>query len=101
MRKGTQSHFVGSLFSKQVFYAYAAADGITTALWISLGWLGLVDKITTPTTLVQRSIEIYINGLLPVFIPPYTLGSVAFILSNCVFTIAVLGWWSAKFGWSG
>jgi hypothetical protein len=101
MRKGTQSHFVGSLYSSQVIYAYAAADGITTILWISFGWLGLVDDITTTATLIQRSIEIYITGLLPVFIPPYTIGSVVFILSNCVFTVAVLGWWSAKFGWSG
>lgn len=100
MRQGTFNHFVGSLMSRQVIYAYGAADGITTTLWVGLGWLGIVGDISTIPAAVGHFVEIYITGLLPVFVPPYNLSSIVFILSNLFLTVFVLSWWSAKYGWS-
>lgn len=86
--------------SRQVIYAYGAADGITTTLWVGLGWFGIVGDISTTPAAISHFVEIYITGLLPVFVPPYNLSSIVFILSNLFLTVFVLGWWSAKYGWS-
>lgn len=100
MRKGTDKHFRNSLLSRQIIYAYAAADGITTALQVGLAWVGLYAGVTNKSEAVSEFVAIYITNLLPVFLPPYSLGDVFVILSNTTLAVLVQAFWSAKFGWS-
>jgi len=96
MRDQSVRYFIGSLFSRQVFYAYAIAGGLTTALQIII----LSDQISRSALRTEQlplAVELYIETLIPLWIPPVTSWNIIVFLANAVIAVWILLWWTVRY----
>jgi len=95
------NHFIGSLFSRQLIYAYTIGSGATTLLYglllLRQGVWGQQKVVTANLAGIGAIIDIYVRVALPIWIPPITMVEVGVVLINCFFALCVLAWWSAKY----
>lgn len=97
MRTRSVNYFVGSLLSRQVFVAYGIAGSITTLGQQLLIWFGVFGGIPTRTERLPEFIELYIETLIPIWIPPVTGWNVFIFLLNAAITLWLLLYWTMKY----
>jgi hypothetical protein len=97
MRTRTVNYFWGSLFSRQALYAYGIAGGITTAGQLLLVWLDIFSSVPQRTEMLPVVVEIYIETLLPLWIPPITGWNVLIFLINIVLSLWILAFWTVNY----
>lgn len=98
MRTRTVNYFLGSLFSRQALYAYGIAGGITTAGQLLLVWLDVFSSVPQRTEMLPVVVEIYIETLLPLWIPPITGWNILIFLINIVLGLWILASWTVNYG---
>lgn len=87
MRQQSISYFFGSLFSKQALYAYGIAGAFTTTGQLLLIWLGVFSGVPQRIDALPVFIEVYIETLLPLWIPPITGWNVLIFLVNIALAV--------------
>lgn len=97
MRQQSVNYFVGSLFSKQILYAYGIAGAATTIGQLLLIWLGIFSGAPLRTDTLPVAIEVYIETLLPLWIPPVTGWNVFVFLVNLVLALWLLASWTYNY----
>lgn len=97
MRQRTVNYFIGSLFSRQVILAYGIAGGITTGFQVLLVSLNVFSLSSLKTRSLPWIIELYVETLMPLWIPPVTRWNLLMILMNIVLSVLVVAWWSIKY----
>jgi hypothetical protein len=97
MRARTANYFIGSLFSKQSIFAYGIAAAVTTAGQFLLVWGGLFSGIPQRTEAIPRFIELYIETVMPLWIPPITAWNIAIFLLNVLISIGILVNWTLNY----
>lgn len=98
MRPRTINYFLGSLFSRQAFYAYGIAGGVTTAGQLLLIWLGVFSGMPNRTEALPMVVEAYIETLLPLWIPPITEWNALVLLANITLALWILFCWTVNYG---
>lgn len=98
MKPRTVNYFLGTLFSQQALYAYGIAGGVTTAGQLLLVWLGVFTGIPQRTEALPVIIEVYIETLLPLWIPPITGWNALVFFMNILFAVWFLAYWSVNYG---
>lgn len=97
MRQRSINYFFGSLFSRQAIYAYGIAGGITTAFQLLLLWTDFFTEIPTRTESLPVFVELYIETLIPLWIPPITPWNVAMLFVNVFIMLMVLAQWTINY----
>lgn len=97
MRDQSVRYFIGSLFSRQVLYAYAIAGGFTTSGQLVMLWVGKMAQIPQRTEVLPVFIELYIETLLPLWIPPVTSWNILLFLINIVIVFWILLSWTISY----
>lgn len=97
MRMRSVNYFLGSLFSRQAIFAYGIAGSITTAGQLLLVAMGVFSGIPQRTEALPAVIELYIETLLPLWIPPITSWNVFVLLANGVIGIWILLVWTLNY----
>jgi len=74
MKQRSINYFFGSLYSRQAIWAYGIAGGVTTTFQLVLLYLDFfsVSPSQMRTERLPVFIELYIETLLPLWIPPIT-----------------------------
>lgn len=95
----TKKHhpFFRSLFSRQVIYAYGIASGITTAFQLLHLWTDFFSGITTRTESLPVFVELYIETLLPLWIPPITSWNATMLFMNVLLMLMILAQWTINY----
>jgi hypothetical protein len=99
MRARTVNYFVGSLFSVQAIYAYGIAGGITTALQGILIWRDVL-LFKAASADLPLLLELYIETLIPIWIPPVTPWNVMILGVNICLALMIIGNWAMKYSQS-
>ena len=97
MRDQSYRYFMGSFFSRQAIFAYGIAGGVTTAGQLILIWLGRFSGVPQRTEVVPVIIELYIETLIPLWVPPITSWNVVVLILNLVIALWVLFLWTANY----
>jgi hypothetical protein len=97
MRTRSVNYFIGSLLSRQVLVAYGIAGSVTTVGQQLLLWLGFFGDITTRTERLPVFLELYIETLFPLWIPPVTGWNVLIFCLNTAITLWLLLYWTMKY----
>ncbi|SIR71405.1 hypothetical protein SAMN05421752_1028 [Natronorubrum thiooxidans] len=97
MRQGSINYFFGSLFSRQAIYAYGIAGGITTVFQLLLLWANYFTEVPTRTESFPVFVELYIETLLPLWIPPITPWNAAMLLTNAFLMLMILAQWTINY----
>lgn len=97
MRQRSVNYFVGSLFSLQFLYAYGIAAGFTTAGQLLLIWLNAFSGIPQRMETLSIVIELYIETLIPLWIPPITGRNVFILTLNIVIAVWILLSWTISY----
>ena len=97
MRQRSINYFLGSLFSRQVFYAYAIAGGIATLLQMALIWMNVFSGIPRRTEQLPVFVELYIETLVPLWIPPITAWNIFIFIINCFIALWILLSWTMNY----
>jgi len=94
-------HFIGSLFSQQVIYAYGSGSALTTTLWLI--WFALNNSWPEPKVFtadiagLEVLLDMYIRVMLPIWIPPINRVEIGTVGLNCFFGLCYLAMWSEKY----
>lgn len=96
MRDQSIRYFIGSLLSRQVLYAYAMAGGLTTGVQL-LMISGDVPRAVLRTEQLPVIVELYIDTLIPLWIPPITSVDIVVVLTNVVITVWILLYWTVRY----
>lgn len=96
MRSKSIRYFIGSLFSRQALYAYGIAGGITTAGQLVMLWVGRISPVSQQSGLPML-IELYIETLIPLWVPPVTPLDTFIFFLNVVIALWVLLSWTISF----
>lgn len=97
MRQRSVNYFLGSLFSKQALYAYGSAAAVTAAGQILLVWIGVFSGAPQRTDALPMVIEIYIETLLPIWIPPITGWNILVFVVNIMLTAWIILFWTLNY----
>lgn len=97
MRNRSINYFLGSLFSRQAIYAYGIAGGITTAGQLLLLWLDVFSGVPQRTETLPVVVEMYIETLIPLWIPPITPWNALIFFLNIILALWVLLWWTLNY----
>lgn len=97
MRQRSVNYFVGSLFSNQFLYAYGIAAGFTTVGQLLLVWLNVFSGIPQRMEALPIIIELYIETLIPLWIPPITGWNVFILILNIVIALWILLSWTISY----
>lgn len=97
MRQRSVNYFFGSLFSRQAIFAYGIAGGVTTVFQLLLLTGDFFGSMPTRTDTLPIFVELYIETLLPLWIPPITGWNIAMLIVNVMVMLLILGWWTAKY----
>lgn len=89
-------HFLGSLFSIQFVWAYGIAASIMTGAQLLLLFSG---RFVMPDTKHELPViaQIFVETLIPWYIPPITSFNIAVVLLNLFLAILILAVWSSRF----
>lgn len=98
MRQRSLNYFVGSLFSRQAIFAYSAAGAFTTALQLLVISTEAFAQMPQRTEALPRVVELYIETLIPLWVPPITEYNVAVVLMNLFLTLMFLAVWTLSYG---
>lgn len=97
MRQRSKNYFWRSLFSRQAIYAYAAAGGVTTAMQLIVLSAGVFSEKPQRTGTLPLVVELYIETLIPVWIPPVTRYNIAIVLMNGFLALFFLAVWTLNY----
>lgn len=97
MREQSFRYFIGSLLSRQALYAYGIAGGFTTVGQLFLLWFGRFSGVPQRTETIPVIIEMYIETLIPLWIPPVTSWNIMILILNVVIALWVLLVWTANY----
>jgi hypothetical protein len=99
MRARTVNYFFGSMRSRQIVFAYAIANGLTTVLQLAI--ITLQNRPwPTDATGLSIVVEAYIETLYPLYIGGITEWNLWMIGINVLLSVGILGWWTAKYAMS-
>lgn len=88
---------MGNLLSRQFIFAYGIAGSITTMGQLLLLWLDYFEGIPTRTEQLPIFIELYIETLIPLWIPPITGWNTFIFILNVAFALWILLYWTIKY----
>lgn len=97
MRRQSANYFWGSLFSKQALYAYGIAGAVTTTGQVLLVWLRVFSGVPQRLDALPMILEVYIETLIPLWIPPITGWNILIFLLNAGLTIWILLSWTFRY----
>lgn len=97
MRQRSVNYLLGSLFSRQALYAYGIAGGVTTTIQLLLIWVGVFSVIPQKSEYLPVFVEIYIETLFPLWIPPITGWNIFMFLVNIVVVFWILVSWTLNY----
>lgn len=97
MRQRSVNYFVGSLFSRQIIYAYAIAGGITTLFQMGLIWMNVFSGVPQRTEQLPVLVELYVETLIPLWIPPITAWNAFIFTINCLIALWILFSWTMSY----
>lgn len=97
MRARTLNYFFGSLFSRQIVFAYGIAGGITTAIQLGLLWVNYFSNVPNRHDSIPLFLDIYIETLLPIWIGEITAYNVGVVLINLLIALMILLVWTANY----
>ena len=96
MRNQSIRYFIGSLLSRQALYAYAMAGGLTTGVQL-LMISEEIPRAALRTEQLPVVVELYIDTLIPLWIPPITSLDIVVVLINVVITVWILLYWTIRY----
>ena len=96
MRSQSVRYFVGSLLSRQALYAYAMAGGLTTGVQL-LMISGEVPRVALRTEQLPVIVELYMDTLIPLWIPPITSLDIVVVLINVIISVWILLYWTIRY----
>jgi hypothetical protein len=96
MRDQSIRYFIGSLLSRQALYAYAMSGGLTTGVQL-LMISGDIPRAALRTEQLPVIVELYIDTLIPLWIPPITSVDIVVVLTNVVITVWILLYWTVRY----
>lgn len=96
MRNQSIRYFIGSLLSRQALYAYAMAGGLTTGVQM-LMISGEIPRTALRTERLPVVVELYIDTLIPLWIPPITSLDIVVVLINVIITVWILLYWTIRY----
>jgi hypothetical protein len=92
-----ERYFVGILTSRMSIYAYLIGSSITTGLL----YIGLLnDAVYLRERLLEGLpiiLDMYVQIAIPLWVPPITSTDVAVFVTNCLFGLFVLLYWTANY----
>jgi len=97
MRQRTKRHFRGSLFSRQIIYAYGIAAGFTAAFQQLLVIYNYFASIPQNYETLPVFIELYVETLYPMWIGGITAWNIYMIFLNLCLAVILLAVWTARY----
>lgn len=97
MRQRSINYFFGSLFSVQAIYAYGIAGTVTTTGQLLLIYPDIFSAVPQQTAALPMFIELYIETLLPLWIPPITGWNILVFLVNIVLALWLIASWTPSY----
>lgn len=97
MRQQSVNYFWGSVFSIQSIYAYGIAGSISTAFQMVLVWAGVFTGVPTRTDSLPILVELYLETLIPLWIPPITGWNAIIFLLNVIIAVWILFTWTVNY----
>lgn len=97
MRQRSWNHFWGSLVSTQFLIAYSISSGILTLIHLVGFWTGNLTSMPRRIEALPRFIDLYIEIIIPVWIPPFTGYNFLILMVNISLAVLILLMWSVRY----